>query len=157
MIVRLRALVLALLVCLCAGPAAAATLEGELDSAGLQKLVQGQKKPVVLNFFATWCPPCRAEIPFLVRMHRKYEGKIAFVGMNVDEPSAQGKVLVLMTDTGIDYPVYRAGADVVQGFGIRSIPFNVAYDAEGRVAWAFAGLMDEAGFEEMLGELLRKR
>ena len=127
-----------------------------LSVQGLQKLVRaGKGRPVVVNFFATWCPPCKAEIPMLVEMTNKYKGKVNFVGLTVDNDATVAKVLPYVAQMKINYPVYRAGSDVVQAFSIRSIPFNVGYGKNGKVAWAFSGFLDEAAFEEMVRELLK--
>ncbi len=127
-----------------------------LSVQGLQKLVRaGKGRPVVVNFFATWCPPCRAEIPMLVEMADKYRGRVDIVGMTVDNDASMPKVMPYIAQMKINYPVYRAGTDIVQAFSIRSIPFNVGYDRKGKVAWAFSGFLDDAAFEEMIGELLK--
>ena len=157
MFARIQALVVALVLILASSALAApkAPLE-TLSVQGLQKLVQANRgKPVVVNFFATWCPPCKAEIPMLVEMTKKYKGKVNFVGLTVDNDATVAKVLPYVAQMKINYPVYRAGSDVVQAFSIRSIPFNVGYGKNGKVAWAFSGFLDEAAFEEMVRELLK--
>lgn len=157
MFARIQALVVALVLILASSALAApkAPLE-TLSVQGLQKLVQANRgKPVVVNFFATWCPPCKAEIPMLVEMTNKYKGKVNFVGLTVDNDATVAKVLPYVAQMKINYPVYRAGSDVVQAFSIRSIPFNVGYGKNGKVAWAFSGFLDEAAFEEMVRELLK--
>lgn len=158
MFVRLQALVVALVLTI-ASSALAAPASSPIETLsvqGLQKLVQANKgRPVVVNFFATWCPPCRAEIPMLVEMADKYKGKVDIIGVTVDNDSTMPKVMPYIAQMKINYPVYRAGNDLVLAFSIRSIPFNVGYGRDGRVAWAFSGFLDDAAFEEMLGELLK--
>lgn len=125
-----------------------------LDMKGLQKLVRDSKgKPVVLNFFATWCPPCRAEIPLLVEMNKKHAGRVVIVGLTVDDDSSVAKVLPFVAKMKIDYPVYRVTPEVVRRFSIRSIPFNVGYDSRGTMGWAFSGILDEDTFDTMVQEL----
>lgn len=154
MVVRFLAVLVSLFLALSSGALAASGAIETLDARGLQKLVQEQKgKPVVINFFATWCPPCRAEIPMLVDMHEKYRDKVIFLGLTVDDASSIAKVLPFATRMNIKYPIYRVGADVIQNFSIRSIPFNVGYDTRGKLAWAYSGLLDEDNFEQMIKEL----
>ena len=157
MFVRIQALVVALVLTISSAALAAPAAPLEtLNVQGLQKLVQANRgKPVVVNFFATWCPPCKAEIPMLVEMCDKYRDKVTFVGITVDNDSTVAKVLPYVAQMQINYPVYRAGNDVVQAFSIRSIPFNVGYGKNGKVAWAFSGFLDEEAFDEMVRELLK--
>ncbi len=154
MFVRIQALVILLLVAL-ASPAMA---EGPLDvmsASDLQKLVQTNKgKPVVVNFFATWCPPCRAEIPELVELHDKYKDQVVIIGLSVDSANTQSKILPFAAEMQINYPIYSAGNDLVQAFGVRSIPYNVGYGKDGKVAWAFSGF-DGGGFDELITQLLK--
>ncbi|MDO5536453.1 MAG: TlpA disulfide reductase family protein, partial [Desulfovibrionaceae bacterium] len=122
----------------------------------LRALIQKNKgKPVILNFFATWCPPCRAEIPMLVEMNDKYDGRVTFIGLTVDDARSIAKVLPFMARMGIDYPVYHAGSDIVQNFSISSIPFNVGYDKKGKMVFAYSGIVDEEDFDRMLQDLLK--
>ncbi len=151
---RFAALVLAL--CLCTGTAMAAGTVESMSLAAMRGMIQQSKgKPVILNFFATWCPPCRAEIPMLVDMHRKYGDRVVFAGLTVDDASTISKVEPFVKQMKIGYPVYHAGSDVVRSFSISSIPFNVGYNKEGRLVFAYSGIVDETDFENMLEDLLR--
>ena len=86
----MKKVLLPLLLCLllpCSALAAAADAVPKLNLSGLTDLLAKNKgKVVMLNFFATWCPPCRMEIPELVKMHKKYEGKdVVIISLSVDE------------------------------------------------------------------------
>ncbi len=135
---------------------AAPQLAGRLDQKGLAALVkESGGRPVVLNFFATWCPPCRAEIPDIAAMQRKFKGKVVVVGLSVDDDRTAGTLPAFLERMGVDYPVYRAELDLVQLFGIRSIPFNVGYDAKGKLAWAYAGVVESSEYEDMVKALMK--
>ena len=154
MIARIQALVLLCLVAM-ASPAMAGGPLDVMTASDLQKLVKANKgKPVVVNFFATWCPPCRAEIPELVDLHDRYGERVIIIGLSVDSANTQSRILPFTTGLGVNYPIYRAGNDLVQAFGVRSIPYNVGYGKDGKVAWAFSGF-DGGGFEELVEQLLK--
>lgn len=135
--------------------AAEASLE-TVSKADLEKLVRSNKgKPVMVNFFATWCPPCRAEIPYIVKMQKKYGQKMAFIGLSVDQNDTVGRVKPFLQKLGASYPVYRASSDLIQNFNVTSIPFNVFYDKNGKVGLAGSGVLDEESFEQILIDLTK--
>ena len=90
-------------------------------------------KVVLLNFWATWCGPCREEIPEFEKLQRQYPGKLQVVGMSVDElPAAQ--VAKVAAQMGINYPVAMATDAVQQRFGgMPSIPVTFVIGPDGKV------------------------
>lgn len=133
--------------------AAAASLES-LDRKGLDDLLASHKgKAVMLNFFATWCPPCRMEIPDLVKIHEKYADKgVVIIGLSVDED--KNAVPGFLQKQGVKYPVYMAGSSITRAFGISSIPFNVFIDKKGDVVLAGTGLVEHKDLVEIFDKLL---
>ncbi|HEY1611980.1 MAG TPA: TlpA disulfide reductase family protein [Paraburkholderia sp.] len=116
---------------------------GQLWSAGLtnidgkpQSLAAYKGKPVVVNFWASWCGPCVAEMPELSAISREYAKKgIQFVGVGVDTAP---NVKAFLQKVKVDYPVYIAGfggADLARAFGNQAggLPFTVIIDAKGTV------------------------
>lgn len=90
-------------------------------------------KVVLLNFWATWCGPCREEIPEFEQLQREYAGKLQVIGMSVDElPAAE--VAKKAAALGINYPVAMASNAVQQRFGpINSIPVTWVIDPQGQL------------------------
>ncbi len=110
-------------------------------------------KIVILNFFATWCPPCKKEIPGLVALRKKYgKDKVFIVGLSVDKSAAPLKKFV--RDMGIDYPVVRAGSDVTRLFNVQSIPHNVVFDQNVDIVVNAAGFVSEDELTRLMDDLL---
>lgn len=110
-------------------------------------------KIVFINFFASWCPPCREEIPELVAIRREYpETALALVGVALDEDAE--RLASFASSAGFNYPVYRAEADVPALYGVMSIPHNVVYDAQGRLVVSQAGMVDAASLRVFLDAAL---
>lgn len=134
---RLSCLI-ALLACLVlalpafAAPQKADAISG-ISSEKVLDIVKANKgKLVFINFFATWCPPCREEIPELISIRKAYPAdKVVIVGISLD--SDRGKLESFAEAMNFNYPVYLAEPDVPALFGISSIPFNLLYDKTGKL------------------------
>lgn len=128
------------------------TLSGE----EILELVKSNKgKVIFLNFFATWCPPCREEIPELIALRKEYsEDKVLFVGISLDNGAEGLKRFV--QGMNFTYPVYKAGPDVGALFGIVSIPYNMAYSAAGELVASEAGMVNGKELKLFLDQLLQK-
>lgn len=95
-------------------------------------------RTVVLNFWATWCPPCRAEIPSFSRFARRHP-EIAVLGIAVDgEPDELRQARERM---GIDYPVLRADEATLAAYRVETLPTTVVVDPDGRVRSAHSGML----------------
>ncbi|HUX66195.1 MAG TPA: TlpA disulfide reductase family protein [Terriglobales bacterium] len=111
-------------------------------------------KVVLLNFWATWCGPCRQEIPEFEQLQRKYAGKLQVVGLSVDElpPAAVAKVAAKM---GINYPVALATSAVEKRFGdLSTIPVTWVIDRNGQVDQKNHGANPYAVFDTEVRALL---
>jgi cytochrome c biogenesis protein CcmG, thiol:disulfide interchange protein DsbE len=103
-------------------------------------------KPVVLDFWATWCGPCRVSIPMLQAFYQKHKSEgLMVLGVNMDDDPSQ--VFPFVKNVGITYPVLYGGAsDVGSLYGVQGLPTFVFIDKEGKVAARFEGFS-----REMLG------
>lgn len=115
---------------------------------------------VVVNFWATWCPPCVREIPELIKLQERYrEQGLAVLGIAIDEPAA---VEDFLADLGMNYTNLLgqdSGIGLAQRFGNRQgiLPYTVVYDREGRITHTHAGELDLEAAEALVLPLLEDR
>lgn len=145
-----------LLLCLLPGLARAASL-AVLDKAGLDEIVGANRgKVIMVNFFATWCPPCRAEIASLVKSRQKFpEDSFLLLGLAVDEDVSAVKPFI--EKAGINYPVYVVGKDVTDAFGISSVPYNAFYDRGGTLVISSPGLIPDRLLDSVVDDLTGRK
>jgi cytochrome c biogenesis protein CcmG/thiol:disulfide interchange protein DsbE len=115
-------------------------------------------KVVLLNFFATWCAPCRQEIPDFVRIYERFKDKgLEIVGISLD---MEGATLLnpFVRHYGITYPVVLGTREVVVDYGgIKGIPTSFLVDRNGVVTEHFVGLRPWRVLEKSVMELLQKK
>jgi thiol-disulfide isomerase/thioredoxin len=117
-------------------------------------LADSRGKIILLNFWATWCGPCRAEIPDLVELQNKYKDRLQILGLVVDDDD-QDAIKKFVAEFGINYPVALATGDIrVQYGGIPALPTSFVLDAEGRVVQKHEGLRDPVLYETEIRALL---
>jgi peroxiredoxin len=114
---------------------------------------------LILDFFATWCQPCRLSIPHLIEMNRKY-GKqgLHILGLSVDEDGE--RVVKTFTDEfRVNYPVALTGDSTTENFGVRSVPVMFLIDKKGRIAEVYRGYSDEMArsMEQAIKRLLTEK
>ena len=110
-------------------------------------------QPVVVNFWATWCPPCRAEIPHFQAASRRYNGRIIFLGVDDGEPVAT--VAPFAAKMGITYPIpLDTESAVSRLYRVNSLPSTFFIDASGVIRHVQFGLVTEAVLEENVQVLL---
>jgi thiol-disulfide isomerase/thioredoxin len=104
-------------------------------------------KVVILNFWATWCPPCRQEIPELIRLQAAYKDKLQIVGASEDEDGPQ-KVREFVQQQGMNYPVVMATKELADNYGgVPALPTSFIIDQQGRVMQKHTGLYEYAVYE----------
>lgn len=100
------------------------------------KLSDMKGTPVVLNFWASWCPPCKAEMPEFDEIAKEYEGKVAFMMVDLTDgvQETQEKAQAFIDSMGYTFPVYfDKDSDAAYKYGIQSIPNTFFIDASGCV------------------------
>jgi thiol-disulfide isomerase/thioredoxin len=122
-----------------------------------QPWTQWDGKVIVLNFWATWCPPCREEMPMFSRMQRELGGRgVQFVGVGIDSPSAIKEFALRMP---MSYPLLIGGSaslDLVRALGNANgaLPYTIVFDRSGRPVMSRLGLIDETSLARVVLPLL---
>ena len=117
-------------------------------------LAGSKGKVILLNFWATWCGPCRAEIPDLVDLQNKYKDRLQILGLVVDDDD-QDAIKEFVEKFGVNYPVAIASDEIrFQYGGIAALPTSFVLDAEGRIVQKHEGLRDPVLYETEIRSLL---
>jgi cytochrome c biogenesis protein CcmG, thiol:disulfide interchange protein DsbE len=96
---------------------------------------------LLVNFWATWCPPCRREMPELQRIHEAYAPRgLRVLGVSLDDRGADGAVTAFTDELGITFTILRdpAGA-AYSAFMLQGLPVTVLVDREGLIRWRYIG------------------
>ena len=122
---------------------------------GPVRLADLRGRPVVLNFWASWCPPCRAEMPEFERVWQTYrERDVVFVGVATSDRTDKAQAFLL--ESGVSYPnALDAGNDVAALFNAASLPTTVFIDRAGRIVTRRVGAMTAQQVAAQVEELLR--
>lgn len=127
-----------------------------LDERGWEAMRQRHRGRVLLvNFWATWCEPCRDEFPALVRLHRSYrERGLSLVAVSMDEPESVPEIEEFLRDQGAEFGSYRhnfndfgAFVDTVNPNWIGAIPASFLYDREVKLVASWQGATSYEDFE----------
>jgi peroxiredoxin len=112
-------------------------------------------KVVVLDFWATWCPPCQAEIPHFIELQNEFKAKgVTIVGLSVDS-IAPADVAKFAKDNGMNYPIVMADEKTATAYGAdQGIPTTVVVDRKGNIVATHAGLTDKETFKSEIEKAL---
>jgi thiol-disulfide isomerase/thioredoxin len=117
-------------------------------------LAAARGKVVLLNFWATWCGPCRAEIPDLIALQQKYRDQLQIIALTVDEDDAS-IVKQVVAEERVNYPVAMAPPEVRKQYGgIAALPTSFVLDTQGRVVQKHEGLRNSVLYETEIRALL---
>jgi len=123
-------------------------------------LLQFKGKIVVVNFWATWCVPCKVEMPEFVKTYPGYRDRgVEFVGAASEPRSNKAKVREFMQGMQIDFPIWlEASEDHLKALGVGpGIPSTVIVDGQGRIAARITGTTDGAQLRDLLDRLLSEK
>src|SRR5579864_4442997 len=110
-------------------------------------IADGKGKVMILNFWATWCPPCREEIPEFVKLQAAYKDKLLIVGASEDDDAPQ-KVQQFAQRFGVNYPIVMATKELVDNYGgVPALPTSFLIDPQGRVVMKHTGLYEYEVYE----------
>lgn len=134
-----------------AGAAPAFTLTN-LDGKPVS-LADFRGKVVVLDFWATWCPPCKREIPDFIDLQKEYGSRgVQIIGIALDQPE---KVEAFARQNGMNYPILLGSDDIALKYGgISGIPTTFIIDKSGRIVNKFEGFRPRQVFEAEIRKLL---
>jgi len=114
------------------------TLEGDATVT----MSEFRGRPVLLTFWASWCAPCRVELPELAKLYSELAGRgFVLITVNVDQNPTMGERF--LANLGVSVPVYRLHPLDTQRLGIDALPANVLLDTDGRFVKAFKGYAPE--------------
>jgi len=123
-----------------------------------QSLSQWRGKVMVINFWATWCPPCRQEIPDFMAVYDAYRAKgVVIIGIAQDE---RDLVADFAKEFRVNYPMLIGGGDAGYDFSSKlgntssSIPFTVILNRQGEITYVAVGVMHRSELEKQLAKLL---
>jgi peroxiredoxin len=164
---RLTLAVALLTILLCAAPAADAAVNPGAPApaftltardGGKVSLADLKGQVVMINFWATWCGPCRQEMPLLAQLHDKYEPLgFTMLGVNVEPDSAAA--VAWLKGVPVTFPILFDTDSAVAGrFGVEGMPSSVLVDRNGQVRYIHRGYKpgDEAKYADMIRSLVKE-
>lgn len=110
-------------------------------------------RPTIVNFFASWCDPCKDEEPLLARAAARYAGRVQFVGLDYKDLTSDGRRFA--TRYGADYALLKdKGGAVGDRWGVTGMPESYVLDTRGRLVAHTAGAVDAAGLQVLVNAAL---
>jgi thiol-disulfide isomerase/thioredoxin len=113
---------------------------------------QYQGKVLMVNFFASWCPPCRAETPEFVKVFTEHQDKFAIVGISTDPNEPE--LAKFIGDFRVNYPIFIADKSLVREYGIATLPTSIIFGPDGKLADVVIGPVSETKMKQYIETLL---
>jgi thiol-disulfide isomerase/thioredoxin len=111
-------------------------------------------KVVLLNFWATWCPPCRDEIPELIDLQNRYKDKLQIIGVSVDQDASPEEVKAFAAHAGINYPIMMATTGIMNKYdGVPALPTSFVVNRDGGVVQKHVGEYPTEDYENEIRAL----
>ena len=112
-------------------------------------------KVVLLNFWATWCPPCREEVPELVDLQSRYKDRLQVIGISMDDPEDIRTVKKFAVQEGVNYPIVMASREIILEYGgVPALPTSFVVNTESKVVQKHVGLYPTFVYETEVRALL---
>jgi cytochrome c biogenesis protein CcmG/thiol:disulfide interchange protein DsbE len=136
------------------GEPAPGTSLPQLESGGSESLADYKGRWVLVNFWASWCEPCKEEAPALEEFQRQHGGpKFTVLGVDTRDLTSDGREFV--REYGLSYPQLRDGdGGAAHDYGTTGVPENFLVDPEGKVQWLLPGPVDEQYLREQVEPFL---
>lgn len=111
-------------------------------------------KVAIVNFWATWCPPCQEEIPEMMELQKEFQGKLQIIGVSMDDGPAE-PVKDFADKIGMNYPIVMGSDGLADEYGgIPALPTSFVVDPQGRVVQKHVGLYPKEVYEDEIRALL---
>jgi peroxiredoxin len=118
------------------------------------RLADYRGKVVLLDFWATWCPPCRASIPGIEKIYKTYKDKgLVVLAVSLDDGGWEA-VKSFIAENGITYTVLKGTEEVSANYNVRTIPMMLILDKDGRISKRYLGFGNEEDMEKDIRPLL---
>ena len=113
-------------------------------------------KIVLLNFWGSWCPPCRMEMPAFQKVYEEYGDDVVIIGVGIND--SPGNLTKFAKSIGVTYPItHDRTSEIARHYRIRSLPTTYRIDQEGRVRGVAVGALDEEHLVNAIKELLNEQ
>jgi thiol-disulfide isomerase/thioredoxin len=118
-------------------------------------LSQFSDKVIIVDFWATWCPPCTKEIPHFIELQEKYKNEVQFIGLNVGEKESEIKEFI--KSMGINYIIGYSNENIEKSFGgISGLPTTFIIGKDGKIKAKAIGYRSKEWFEKQIISALRE-
>jgi cytochrome c biogenesis protein CcmG/thiol:disulfide interchange protein DsbE len=118
------------------------------------KLSDYRGKPVLIDFWATWCQPCRDSIPIIVKLYKNFGPKgLVVLGVSLDQGGWEG-VKSFAAEEGVSYPILKGTEHAVSMFQVRTIPTLVIIDKKGELVRRYIGVGDDGELDKDIEAIL---
>jgi len=120
-----------------------------------ETLTQYQGKAIMLSFWATWCPPCRAEMPDMEAIYRKYRDQ-GLVILAVNAGESDGDIAAFVNELDLTFPIFRDSKGKARSaYAIRVLPTNLFINKEGQIVTRKVGALDQLAISAQIEALIK--